>query len=227
MQAVYAANRRKVESNDNLLISAASTHGMIREGSLYLPDDWDREEPQAADEVSSELIFSHDIDKPMLITFQRPERSMRGIPSEATDEDVAFIDALQDAGVRVHHMGGGEIKPRKKEDNVATITTSKPVGNKGDIPMETVGKVVVDRLKKDVKFAEEGRAKAEERANRVERELRVAEARAELAEAERDVIADENKFLLRHQRRDRKTIERVTQKLEEYSELLEEGHYEE
>ena len=40
-------------------------------------------------------------------------------------------------------------------------------------------------------------------------------------------MEDENKSLLRNQRRNHKTIERVTQKLEEYSELLEEGRYEE
>ena len=227
LRAVYEEGRRKITSDDSLLISPASTRGMSREGSLYLPDDWDREEPQAADETDSELIFSHDIRVPKFITFKRPERVMRGIPSEATDEDVAFIDSLQDAGVRVHHMGGGEIKPRKKEDNVATTTVCKPGRDKGEMPMETVDKAVIDEMKKAVEFAEEGRAKAEQRANRLERELRVAKARAELAEADRNVLAEENKSLLRNQRRLDETIQKVQDRLYEYDELLEEERYEE
>lgn len=65
------------------------------------------------------------------------------------------------------------------------------------------------------------------RAYRLERELRLAKARAELAEADRDVLADENRSLQRNQRRMHKAIEKVKECIAEYDELLEEERYEE
>ena len=79
---------------------------------------------------------------------------------------------------------------------------------------------VIEQLKR-------GCEDAVKRANRLERELRLAKARAELAEADRDILLEENKSLQRSQRRLDKALEKVSGHLAEYHELIEEERYEE
>ena len=66
-------------------ITPAGISGMRREGRLYLPDGWDREE---SPEPDSDLIFCHDGQTPIRVRFKPPpekerEKARRGIPRNA------------------------------------------------------------------------------------------------------------------------------------------------
>lgn len=102
-----------------MLISPAGIRSYRKRQGLYLPMSTKTPEPKRADMRSSDLVFasgSRPHEKSIVFNFKRhrevSEAQKRGIPFGATAKQVAFIDAMQEAGVRVWTSDGRDIKPK-------------------------------------------------------------------------------------------------------------------
>lgn len=102
-----------------MLISPAGIRSYRKRQGLYLPRSEKTPASKRADMRSSDLVFasgSHPDKKPIVFNFKRhremSEARKRGIPFGATAKQVAFIDAMQEAGVRVRTSDGRDIKPK-------------------------------------------------------------------------------------------------------------------
>ena len=125
-----------------------------------------------------------------------------------------------EAGIEYLWIPSGIYRDKGTEKSMGTKTGSNEIGKLGaPDPRGSAGPIPGTR--ETVDSLKQGLTESTNRVRYLECKLRLAEARAEVAEASRDVALEENKEILAELGIKRKAFNHLEYRLKEYEELLE------